>query len=217
MNASPLLETLPDALLDSTYMPPRDFVVNYSSHRLYAALVSCILRTCPTLAVALLSAFGKRVHASAVRVLFTSIILPDDARYFFAFNAPHLVPGHPLSAILMNPDRYARTVKQISVTDAGLPPPSEALESEGSLGLIMIDEDDSDTQVSSKHSRIAVQPMPAMNLHQLLALCTSLEGFIWRSSNPPPDGVCEVCLTVDAHPFCTNISLRFSRTTAHVF
>jgi hypothetical protein len=153
--------------------------------------VSYILRTCPTLATAFLSAFGTRIHASAVRVLFTSITLPDDARCFLAFDVPRIVSRHPLSAVISNPDRYARAVKRISVMDAGLPPSFEDLETEGPLGLVVIDEEDSDSQASSKHSRVAVQPMPARNLNQLLTLCTNLEEFAWCSSNPPPDGVCE--------------------------
>lgn len=161
--------------------------------RLYVALVSYILQTCPALAAVLLSALGTRIHASAVRVLFTSMILPDDARYFLAFDVSHRVPSHPVCAVLLNPERYARAIKRIIVTDAGLPPPFEALEVEGSSGLLIIDEEDSDTQATSKHTRVAVQPMLAKSLNQLLTVCANLEQFIWNSANPPPDGVCEVC------------------------
>lgn len=140
----------------------------------------------------LLSAFGTRVHAAAVRVLFTSITLPDDVRCFLALDVPHIVSRHPLSAIISNPDRYARAVKRISVMDAGLPPPFGDFETGGLSGLVVIDEEDSDSQGSSDRSRVGVQPMPARNLNQLLTLCTNLEEFAWCSSNPPPDGVCEV-------------------------
>jgi hypothetical protein len=193
MSTSPPLETLPDALLDSAYdqahiaQPASDRNV-----RLYAALVSYILQACPTLAAVLLSAFGTRVHASAVRVLFTSITISDEARCFLAFNASHPVSPHPLSALLSNPDRYGRVVKKITVTDAGLPPPLEAFDAEGSPGLVMVEEEESDPQVTSKRTRVAVQPMPAQNLNELLAVCLNLEEFVWCSSNPPPDGVCQV-------------------------
>ena len=163
--------------------------------------MSYILETCPTLAAVLLSTLGTRIHASAVRVLFTSITLPDDARYFLAFNVSHLVSLHPVSALLLNPDRYARAVKRIIVTDAGFPPPFDSLGTEGLPGLVMIDEEDSDTQITSKHTRVAVQPMLAKSLNQLLSICMNLEQFMWCSSNPPPDGVCEVCLTICAYLF----------------
>ncbi|KAF8507772.1 hypothetical protein JB92DRAFT_675532 [Gautieria morchelliformis] len=148
--------------------------------------------TSPTLVAVLLSAFGTRVHASAVRVLFTFITISDEAHCFLAFNASHPLSSHPLSALLLNPDRYGCVVKRITVTDAGLPPPLEAFEAEEAHGLVMIEEDESDPQTTSKQSRVAVQPMPAWNLNELLAVCLDLEEFVWCSSNPPPDGVCEV-------------------------
>ncbi|KAF8580002.1 hypothetical protein K439DRAFT_1260283, partial [Ramaria rubella] len=187
------LETLPDGLLDT--------------------LVSSILQTCPALASTLLSAFGTRVHASAVRVLFTAITIPDDARFFLAPNVQNFTTGHPVSAILLNSDRYGGAVRRITIMDTGLPPPSQALNAETSLGLVKIDEEDSDIDYAmERRFRIAIQPMAAKNLNQLLTVCLNLEEFSWTSSNPPPDGVCEIlseqCLRLISFTFQPGTPLR---------
>ena len=154
--------------------------------------MSHILQTCPSLGVILLSGCGTRIHASAVRVLFTSLALPDDARYFLASEASDLASRHPLSAILLNSDRYARAVKRISILDNGLPLYSRALDSIGSLELVTIREEDGNCQDAETQNYGEPQPMPAENLNLLLTACVNLEEFIWSSPSPPPDGICEV-------------------------
>lgn len=116
---------------------------------------------------------GKRIHTSAVLAEFTSLTLPDDKALCFYDHSllPH-VCRHKVSAILANPERYASAVKRIVITDAGLAPRHTEVE-------------DIDGDQPERRRRIA--------LYDLLAVCSDLEAFVWRSNNPPPEGFCEVC------------------------
>ncbi|KAF8513016.1 hypothetical protein BU17DRAFT_95752 [Hysterangium stoloniferum] len=154
-------------------------------------LVSQIMLACPSLTSTLLSGMGKRVHSCAVRTLFTSVTLHDDARHFMAANVSPLASQHPLQALLSNPERVP-----------------------GSLGLVTIDEDeeDSDSDAAGKYARVAVQPMSAKDLAHLLSTCVQLEEFLWISSNLPPDGIGEVladnCSRLSAFMFVPEPPLR---------
>ncbi|GJJ06162.1 hypothetical protein Clacol_000351 [Clathrus columnatus] len=135
---------------------------------------------------------GKQVHASTIKAVFSTLHIPDDARYFLYGKDGSPLLKHPLSALLCNPTRYSHIVKRIIVTEAELP--SISLCNTGALGLITVeDEDESeDETVGKRNSRLAVQPIGAPDLTSLLTLCDGLEGFWWRSSNPPMDGLFEV-------------------------
>jgi hypothetical protein len=128
---------------------------------------------------------------STVLAEFTTLTIPDEALCFldhhlFPYSRPHRV-----SAVLSNAERYARFVKRIVITDAELPPHQN--EVEDMAGLVSVYDEDSDSDVPEKPYRIALQPIPAPFLYDLLAVCSGLEALIWCSTNPPPDGICEVC------------------------
>jgi len=70
------------------------------------------LRQAPTSRVSFLASFGTRVHASAVRVLFGTLAIPDDDKVFDSTGSSHW----PLVAqIVGNPERYGRAVKSLVV------------------------------------------------------------------------------------------------------
>jgi hypothetical protein len=75
-------------------------------------LVSEALHHAPTARVSFLASLGSRVHASAVRVLFGTLFIPDDAKVFESTGGSHW----PLVAqILGNPERYGRAVRSLVV------------------------------------------------------------------------------------------------------
>lgn len=190
LSLSGVPEPLLDGQLDHCVISPFSFLILLI---LLLALVSNILNVCPTLTSVFLHGMGSQIHTSTVKAVFSTLQIPDDVRYFWKDSQASLLPNHPLSAILHNPARYAHIVKKIVVNEAELPSISQ--KDAGAVGLITICEDDeeSDKGMVTNHSgRIAVQPMRAEDLTSLLTLCADLESFIWRSANPPPDGICEV-------------------------
>ncbi|KIJ39433.1 hypothetical protein M422DRAFT_32688 [Sphaerobolus stellatus SS14] len=154
-------------------------------------LVRHILQTCPELRTTFLAEMGKMIHASAVRVEFSMLTVPDEARLFL--DSSIFLPArlHRISALLANPARYATAVKRLEVTDAGLPPPHSR--GDEMLGLVKVDsdDDDSDSDGILQRERVALMPTPAQLLTDILAGCSNLESFVWGSTNMPPDGICE--------------------------
>lgn len=75
-------------------------------------LVSEALYHAPTSRVSFLASLGTRIHDSAVRVLFGTLVIPDDARVFETTGNSH---WPLLTQILGNPERYGRAVKSLVV------------------------------------------------------------------------------------------------------
>ncbi|KAJ7078917.1 hypothetical protein B0H15DRAFT_859723 [Mycena belliarum] len=143
---SRLLESLPHSLLDD--------------------IVDAAFLFAPSLRVPFLSSLGSCMHASAVRVLFHTVSLPDDARVFTPEeSASKAGAAYPL---LSNPARYASTVKTLVITDPSLPDDNAPLH------------------------RDALQPIDTERLARLLAICSNIEVLVWESAFSPPDGLCEI-------------------------
>jgi len=122
------------------------------------------------------------VHASAVRVLFNSLSIQDDARPFgTAAHSPDSIM-HPL---LSNPKRYAPAVKSIIIQE-----PVIGLDIQQAYNLFP---PDSSGESEDENSSMVFRPLDSQNLSWILDACSNLEEFVWESSVPPPDGLCEVC------------------------
>ncbi|KAJ7129831.1 hypothetical protein C8R43DRAFT_1026004 [Mycena crocata] len=143
------LESLPQPLLDE--------------------LVDTTLLLVPSLRGPFLSSLGSCLHASAIRVLFHTISLQDNARVFTpeesASNAGTAYP------VLANPARYASTVKTLIISDPALPDDSAPLKDD------------------------ALRPIDAELLVRLFEICANMEALVWESAFPPPDGLCEMLST----------------------
>lgn len=110
------------------------------------------------------------MHASAVRVLFSTISLQDDARVFTPEeSASKAGAAYP---VLCNPARYASTVKTLAIADPALPD-----------NPALLPED-------------VMRPIDAEHLASLLDICANMEAFVWESAFPPPDGLAEVCVAL---------------------
>ncbi|KAF8891680.1 hypothetical protein BD779DRAFT_1512431 [Infundibulicybe gibba] len=105
------------------------------------------------------------MHASALRVLFKVILVPDDDSAL-EDNAPPCIIG----PLLYNPSHYSHAVKTLIVCE----PQNETL---------------------IATSRAKHQPVEASLLAQLLQGCLNLEELIWNSPYTPPDGICELLMT----------------------
>ncbi|KAF9071066.1 hypothetical protein BDP27DRAFT_1322725 [Rhodocollybia butyracea] len=125
-------------------------------------LVQTSLILNPSLRIAFLSSFGSRIHASSVRVLFSSLDVEDDSCLCDSEEHLRKFPVYPLVA---NPDRYAHVVRSLTITN---PNPENRI---------------SETQAS--------RPLDADLISHLLQQCLNLEDFLWTSSLRPPDGICE--------------------------
>jgi hypothetical protein len=180
--ASKLLEGLPEPLLDSEIrggIDTTDFIANLIS---FAELVSNVLKLTPSLRVTFLASLGSRMHASAVRVLFNSLSIQDDARPFGT--AAHS-PDSILLPLLSNPKRYAPAVKSIIIQE-----PVIGLDIQQAYDLFP---PDSSGESQDENSSLVFRPLDSQNLSWILDTCSNLEEFVWESSVPPPDGLCEVC------------------------
>ncbi|KAF5389366.1 hypothetical protein D9757_004373 [Collybiopsis confluens] len=147
------------------------YTLSDSSHILkltngLAELVWTVLTAHPSLRSPLLSSFGSRIHASAVRVLYSSLVIPDDCHIFDKhFHKSSIYP------LIVNASRYARKVKALTVVNPIL------TETDGSRRLEV------------------PRPLAAEQLSLLLQNCSNLESFCWTSSLCPPDGLFERLLT----------------------
>lgn len=154
-------------------------------------LVGHVLQTCPKLRSTFLAEMGSQIHAATVRAEFSTVTIPDEALCFLDPSILSCTRIHRVLTILANPVRYTSAVKQIVITDAGLPP--LGLGSYRTIGLVKLDDDGSSSDDFGDGERLALMPIPTRLLKELLSQCSNLEMFIWRSTNPPPDGICEVC------------------------
>nr|GAT57683.1 predicted protein [Mycena chlorophos] len=78
-------------------------------------IVSRAVELDPSLRTVFLASLGSQLHASATRVLFRTLSLPDDSRIFAQQARTNL------SSLLANPARYAPNVRRIVVTDPTVP------------------------------------------------------------------------------------------------
>jgi len=116
------------------------------------------------------------MHASAVRILFNTVSIPDDVRLF----ATEACSQSIVTPLLLNPKRYASAVKSLVIQD-----PSFGVQ-QTYTGLF-------DAQAEApQHLLNSFRPLDAQNLAWVLEVCRNIESFVWESSIPPPDGVCEV-------------------------
>ena len=175
-----MLARLPTALLDGKqayYNASVRPVVMCAA----AELVSDILHVAPSLRPTFLSSLGSRIHASAVRISFCVLVVPDDARLFEGATRPGS-PRSAVSPLLANPDRYALAVKELVVS-----------------------EPDASDMVAAKHTEqgdLAVdlrRPLDSKDVSRILEACSQLEKLTWASSFVPPDGLCEVIFRLSAY------------------
>lgn len=168
---APTLATFPDSVLD-------DIVRR-------AAAASPLLRT------PFLAELGSRLHASAARVLFEDIVIPDDMRAFSLFAPSSL---GPLAALIRNPARYGPAVRRLRVQDPScfenfeLPRGRE----QDPAQLLQFDADDAPGDDGTQG---LIAPLDSSSLDGLLAACPRLAELLWSSSTPPPDGLCEALAT----------------------
>ena len=143
-------------------------------------LVSDVLQVAPSLRPTFLSSLGSRVHASAVRVSFHALVVPDDARLFENASGP-ATKRSAVAPLLSNPKKYALAVKELAICEPDVV-------------------DDTATQSvagggSTPVGRLAVdqyRPLDATDVFRILEACGHLERLTWASPFPPPDGLCEV-------------------------
>ncbi|KAJ7039262.1 hypothetical protein C8F04DRAFT_323437 [Mycena alexandri] len=144
------LESLPQPLLDE--------------------IVNTALCLIPALRGPFLSSLGSCLHAAAVRVLFHTVALQDNARVFtLEESCSSAGATYP---VLCNPARYASAVKTLVIADPALPVDGAPL-----------------------HGDDALRPIDTDLLVRLLKICTDIEAFVWESAFPPPDGLCEMLAT----------------------
>jgi hypothetical protein len=131
-------------------------------------IVKTALLLAPSLRGPFLSSLGSSLHASAVRVLFHTVLLQDNARVLALDESPSNAGA--AYTVLCNPARYAVTVKTLVIANPELPDDGAQLHDD------------------------ALRPIDAGLLVRLLEICPNIEAFVWESAFPPPDGLCEVCV-----------------------
>ncbi|KAJ6607772.1 hypothetical protein B0H10DRAFT_2070377 [Mycena sp. CBHHK59/15] len=132
-------------------------------------IVTTALKLVPSLRGPFLSSLGSCLHASAVRVLFRTITLQDDARVFTSEDSS--LQAGAAYPVLYNPNRYASMVKTLVIVHPDLPHEGSQLQDE------------------------LAPPIDADLLVRLLEICANMEELVWESSFPPPDGLCEMLAT----------------------
>jgi hypothetical protein len=145
-------------------------------------LVCDVFKVAPSLRTVFLASLGSEIHASAVRVLFSTLTLPDDARLFGTASPSVRSVIIPLMA---NPKRYAHEVKSLIICDPDL----MSVSTRQTNGLLSGLSRGGTFSVDSSHT---CQPLDANDVSRILELCNNLEGITWESPFPPPDGLCEV-------------------------
>lgn len=138
----------------------------------------------PSLRIAFLSSFGSCIHASAVRVLFRTLTIEDDARIFSCTKGPTPNAG-AMYPLLTSPARYAPVVR----------------------GLIICDPDVAQAFATPSNPEIpedlqSFRPIDTNMLALVFETCENIEELVWESSLSLPDGLCEVCLFVEVLLLC---------------
>ena len=137
------------------------------------------LKLSPSLKITFLASLGYRIHTSAVRVLFSTLVVPDDGRIFEKGGS---LSKAIVTSLLSNPERYAYAVTSLVVRDLDL----TTTFGRQTASRFFSDEHMLDSAKS-------IRPIDAKDLSSILEACINLEEFAWDSSLPPPDGLCEVC------------------------
>ncbi len=134
------------------------------------AIIPRILELVPSARIAFLSSLGKRIHESAARVLFHTLIVQDDELA--------LLPsaGINSAAVVANPGRYAMHVKKLIVRDSDI--------LMRATDTVTLPEDESFKTCT---------PLSSTCLETLLKSYSNLEALCWEGYLRPPDGLCEVC------------------------
>lgn len=136
-------------------------------------MVASTFDLAPSLRTVFLSSLGSRIHESAVRVLFITVTVADDARLSDSLGPPKSI----LTTLLSNPTHYGKAVKTLAIQ-------SLDVDSE-SFSHFNVDK-------NAGESSDVFRPLDASVIASLLEACPNLEEFVWQSSTPPPDGLCEV-------------------------
>ncbi|KAK7035289.1 hypothetical protein VNI00_012056 [Paramarasmius palmivorus] len=124
-------------------------------------ILSASIKLQPSLRYVFLSALGSRIHASAIRVLFASVIIEDDSRLFYS-------PGHSQRTIIYpllnsSSNRYSSSLRKLTICNP-----------------IKLGDQNPD-----------VEPCEASQIERLLSVCSNLEEIVWTSAVCPPDGLAE--------------------------
>ncbi|KAL1687522.1 hypothetical protein GGG16DRAFT_61947 [Schizophyllum commune] len=129
-----------------------------------AKLVKSVLDSDPSSAPLCLASLGSRIHAASAVELFSHLRLLDDDA---VLSLDHPATSRSTTfALLSNPLRYGWAVKTFELGD----PAQEVLQDE------------------------SYRPIDAEELARLLRACPNIEEFLWTSSMPPPDGLCEMVM-----------------------
>ncbi|KAL1743140.1 hypothetical protein HDZ31DRAFT_41652 [Schizophyllum fasciatum] len=129
-----------------------------------AKLVRTIVDSEPSAAPLCLASLGSRIHTTSVAELFGTLHLPDDGA-LLSLDHP-VTSRNNVFALLSNPLRYGWAVKTVNLGD----PAPEVLQDD------------------------TYRPIDAEELARLLRACPNLDKFLWTSSMPPPDGLCEMLM-----------------------
>ncbi|KAI5828219.1 hypothetical protein K523DRAFT_339176 [Schizophyllum commune Tattone D] len=129
-----------------------------------AKLVKAILDSDPSSAPLCLASLGSLMHTASAAELFSHLRLLDDDAAL-ALEYPATSRSNAF-ALLSNPLRYGWAVRTFELGD----PAPEVLQDE------------------------SYRPIDADELARLLRACPDIEEFLWTSSMPPPDGLCEMLM-----------------------
>ncbi|KAF9051013.1 hypothetical protein BDZ89DRAFT_939943, partial [Hymenopellis radicata] len=158
-------------------------------------LISTILHAVPSARRTFLSSLGKRVHASAARILFHTLTLEDDDCLVTASDF-----RSPLGPVLSRPQFYALHIKKIALqanhafSDCASPLPEYG---------------------HANADPLPCSPVTAEHLELILTVCCNLEEMEWNSPICPPDGFCEVCSTPTSQCFVPRTHIAFQLLATH--
>ncbi|KZO98875.1 hypothetical protein CALVIDRAFT_596483 [Calocera viscosa TUFC12733] len=154
------------------------------------AIVADALTSVPSSATALLSS-SSRLRCSALRALFNTITIPDDARHMLRPGDDAYLPLRPgpVAAFVAEPEIYGPFVKTLKIVD-----PVIFLKEIFPANSLFFLAGEAPTAVESSHPCTPV-PLSAQTLDNWLRCIPKLDEFVWRSAGLPPDGICEALVS----------------------
>ncbi|KAH7108195.1 hypothetical protein BKA62DRAFT_681390 [Auriculariales sp. MPI-PUGE-AT-0066] len=141
-----------------------------------------VFETVPQLRLKFLAGMGLRMSQSAMRVLFTELVIEDDMRAFTTWSSDPPALG-PLAAVLQHPARYGSLVQRLVVRS-----PTRFVDFEPATAQLL-QFDDLEDEGDSIHG--VIRPLHEECIRGLLRCCPDLQQLLWVSATPPPDSLCE--------------------------
>ncbi|KZT57706.1 hypothetical protein CALCODRAFT_268901 [Calocera cornea HHB12733] len=154
------------------------------------AIVASSVTSSPWSTAALLSS-SSRLRCSTLRAIFSTIVIPDDARHTLRSGDDAYLPLRrgPASAFLADPETYGPFVKTLKVVD----PTIFLKEATPANSLFYLAEEVPRTVESSQTSTPV--PLSAQTVDTWLQCIPMLQEFTWSSGSLPPDGICETLVS----------------------